>query len=57
MNLVELIINFETNDKCRERLKRLRWPEGVTCPRCKSRTFLSSPSSKNLLLQRLSISV
>jgi len=39
MNLVELNGQFSTEDKCREQLKRLRWPEGVTCPRCKSKTI------------------
>ncbi len=37
MNLVELNQKFSTDDQCREFLVRLRWPEGVTCPRCKSR--------------------
>jgi transposase-like protein len=26
---------FPTDEKCRELLTRLRWPEGVRCPRCK----------------------
>jgi transposase-like protein len=39
MNLVDMNKNYSTEDKCREQLKRLRWPEGVTCPRCKSRTI------------------
>lgn len=37
MNLVELNSRFSTDEQCREFLNRLRWPEGVTCPRCKSR--------------------
>ena len=28
---------YSTDDKCREILTKLRWPEGVTCPRCKER--------------------
>jgi transposase-like protein len=39
MNLAELNSRFSTDDKCRELLIRLRWPEGVTCSRCKSRTI------------------
>lgn len=39
MNLVELNGHYSTEDKCREQLKRLRWPEGVICPRCKSKTI------------------
>ena len=38
MNLVELNQKFSDEDQCREFLIRLRWPEGVTCPRCQSRT-------------------
>ena len=39
MNLADLNREFSTDDKCREFLKRLRWPEGVICPRCKSKTI------------------
>ena len=28
---------FQQMTRCRELLARLRWPEGVTCPRCKDR--------------------
>jgi transposase-like protein len=28
---------YSTDEKCREILTKLRWPEGVTCPRCKER--------------------
>jgi len=34
MTLPDLHSLFSTDDKCREYLKRLRWPSGVTCPRC-----------------------
>jgi len=39
MNLAQLNGEYGTEDRCRELLKRLRWPEGVTCPRCKSKTI------------------
>jgi transposase-like protein len=39
MNLVDVNSRYSTEDKCREQLIRLRWPEGVTCPRCKSKTI------------------
>jgi transposase-like protein len=39
MNLVEMQHTYSDEDKCRELLVRLRWPEGVTCPRCKSKTI------------------
>ena len=34
MNLVDINTMFPTDEKCREMLTRLRWPEGVRCPRC-----------------------
>jgi transposase-like protein len=35
MTLPEVNTMFSTPEKCRELLERLRWPEGVICPRCK----------------------
>ena len=35
MNLVDINSLFGTEDKCRELLVRLRWPEGPRCLRCK----------------------
>ena len=35
MNLVDINTLFSTEDKCRELLVRLRWPEGPRCLRCK----------------------
>ena len=35
MTLLDLNQTFSTDAQCRELLERLRWPEGVTCPRCK----------------------
>jgi transposase-like protein len=35
VTLVDVINLFDTDDKCRELLVRLRWPNGVECPRCK----------------------
>ncbi len=34
MDLPRLIEQFGTDAKCREYLEDLRWPDGVTCPRC-----------------------
>ena len=36
INLCELLEKFGDNDKCREYLEALRWPEKVKCPTCKS---------------------
>ncbi len=35
-NLVDLIDRFGDEDRCRDYLEKLRWPDGVTCPRCGS---------------------
>src|SRR5271154_2230794 len=36
MTLLDIQQLFDTDDKCREALTKLRWPNGVECPRCKS---------------------
>lgn len=35
-NLVKIIEEFGSDEKCRAELEKMRWPEGVICPRCKS---------------------
>ena len=35
MTLLDVNQMFSTDAQCRELLERLRWPEGVMCPRCK----------------------
>ena len=37
MTLPDLNRLFSTDEDCREILTRLRWPEGIECPRCKNR--------------------
>lgn len=39
MNLVKLMEQFGTETQAREILERLRWPKGIECPRCSSRSF------------------
>jgi transposase-like protein len=36
MDLMKLIERFDTDEKCRIALEKLRWPEGVRCIRCQS---------------------
>lgn len=36
MNLMKLIERFDSDDKCRLTLEKLRWPTGVRCIRCQS---------------------
>jgi len=37
MTLPEVNNLYSTDDRCRELLERLRWPEGLICPRCKDK--------------------
>jgi transposase-like protein len=46
MALLEMLQKYSTDDKCREILTKLRWPEGVTCPRCKERKVCYLESRK-----------
>lgn len=39
MTLPDLTELFDTDDKCRELLERLRWPNGPECPRCHAQTL------------------
>ena len=36
MNLMKLMEQFGTDEKCRILLEKLRWPEGIRCVRCGS---------------------
>lgn len=48
MNLIELTEQIDSEEKARDFLEKMRWPDGVTCPRCdhehisRSRTTTSS---------------
>jgi transposase-like protein len=39
VNLVNLIERFGTDEKCRAYLTELKWPKGVECSRCKSKSI------------------
>jgi transposase-like protein len=39
MNLPKLIEQFGSDEKCRAQLASLRWPNGVACPRCQSKSI------------------
>lgn len=34
VTIIDLCTTFSTDDRCRDLLERLRWPNGPTCPRC-----------------------
>jgi transposase-like protein len=38
INLVNLIERYHSEDSCPARLEELRWPDGVECPRCGSKS-------------------
>src|SRR6266478_5531993 len=37
LNFMSIIKQYGTDEKCRECLVHLRWPKGVTCPKCESK--------------------
>lgn len=39
MNLIKLIEQFGSEDRCRSYLTELRWADGIACPRCKSKSI------------------
>ena len=43
-NLLTVIDEFGTDEKCRDLLERLRWPNGVACVRCGSREVTEIPT-------------
>ena len=48
MTLIDVHEMFSTDARCRELLKRLRWPLGAECPRCKAKV-ISLETTKDLL--------
>src|SRR6476659_1909508 len=36
LDLMKLIVRYDTDEKCRMALEKLRWPDGVRCIRCDS---------------------
>jgi transposase-like protein len=39
MSISEFMDNFGTEQKCRDTLLKLRWPNGFGCPRCTNKTY------------------
>ncbi len=46
MDLVRLVEDFGSEDKCRKYLEELRWPNGMVCPRCEG-TIISRIRQRN----------
>ena len=36
MNMIQLIEQFRDESQCRRALERMKWPDGIKCPRCGS---------------------
>ena len=36
MTIIDLCVEFSSDERCREMLERLKWPNGPECPRCKA---------------------
>lgn len=49
MTLPEITDRFSTDEKCRELLERLRWPNGPECPRCKTQGIARLSTNTKLL--------
>jgi transposase-like protein len=49
MNMTDIMSRFSTDEKCRSFLKRLRWPEGPVCPRCKGKEVNQLDTEKDLM--------
>ncbi len=47
LNLLSVIEKYSTDDRCREVLTHLRWPKGVTCPKCQN-TGISRAYNRNV---------
>lgn len=46
MNLLEFQKSFQTEQDCREKLFKLRWPDGFECPRCKEKQYYDLPKRR-----------
>lgn len=46
MNIVTVFQKFPTQDDCIKHLELVRWPEGATCPYCKSTSVTPAEKEK-----------
>lgn len=49
MTIVELCTTFSSDERCRELLERLKWPNGPECPRCKGQNVVRLATNAKLL--------
>jgi transposase-like protein len=48
MNMISFMEKFGTDEKCREYLYKVRWPEGFICPKCGAKNEPFQIKSRNL---------
>lgn len=48
MTLPKLNVDFDTDEECRKALEELRWPSGIECPRCQSKSISRITTRKQL---------
>lgn len=49
MTLIDIATGFSTDERCRELLERLRWPNGPECPRCFTTKLTRLSTNKKML--------
>ncbi len=42
MNLMKLMEQYSNEDACRDTLEKLRWHDGIQCPRCGNKSIRNS---------------
>ncbi len=49
MTLIDIATGYSTDERCRELLERLRWPNGPECPRCFTTKLVRLSTNKKML--------
>jgi transposase-like protein len=49
MTLIDIATGYSTDERCRELLERLRWPNGPECPRCFTTKLTRLSTNKKML--------
>ena len=56
IDLPGLIEKFHDEDSCRQFLEDLRWPGGITCPKCEAENITPSLHGTSIVATRVSTS-
>ena len=57
MTLADLMNGYSSDEKCRALLEKLRWPNAVECPRCKSKDIVRMDDKRFQCVCRYQFSV